>query len=84
MGYTIVSGNKPSLVALHQNHTKSIYRNALIKTQIFVLNLNMPKTKWEIEGAEDPTINHFFNFSLCNTGRTNNSESILCLNKLFL
>ena len=26
--------------------------------RIFVLNLNMPKTKWE--GAEDPTINNLF------------------------
>ena len=29
-----------------------------IKCQIFVLNLIMPKTKWE--GAEDPTINNSF------------------------
>ena len=29
MDYTIVSGKKPSSVALHQNHAKSIYRNAL-------------------------------------------------------
>ena len=49
MDYTIVSGNKPSSVALHQNHAiKSIYRNALIKWQIYVQNLNMPKTKWDI------------------------------------
>ena len=41
MGYTIVSGNRPSSVALHQNHAKCIYRNAWIKCQIFVLNLNM-------------------------------------------
>ena len=31
--------------------------NVLIKYQIFVLNFNIPKTKWE--GAEDPTINNF-------------------------
>ena len=35
-----------------------MYRNALIKCQIFVLNLNMPKTKWD--GAEKPTIDNFF------------------------
>ena len=58
MGYTIVSGNKPSSVALHQNHAKVFIEILLIKYLIFVLNLNMPKTKWE--GAEDPTINHFF------------------------
>ena len=33
------------------------YRNAFIKCQIFFLNLNMPKTKWE--GAEDAKINNF-------------------------
>ena len=36
----------------------STYRNASIKCQIFVLNLNMPKTKWD--DAEEPTINNFF------------------------
>ena len=38
--------------------SKNIYRNALIKCQIFVPNLNMPKLKWE--GTEDPIINNFF------------------------
>ena len=58
MGYTILSGNKPSSVAIHQNHSKVfIEMLLLIKCQIFVLNLNMPK-KWE--GAEYPTINDFF------------------------
>ena len=36
----------------------SIYRNYLIKCRIFILNLNVPKTKWD--GAEEPTINHFY------------------------
>ena len=56
MGYTLVSGNKPASVALHQNHAKYC-RKDLIVCQIFVLNLNIPKTKWE--GAEDPTIYNF-------------------------
>ena len=54
MGYTIISDNKPSSIALHQNHAISIYQNAVIKCQLNVLNFNMPKTKWG--GAEDPTI----------------------------
>ena len=53
MGYTIVSGNKPSSVALHQNHANIIYRNALIKYKIFVLNHNVSKTKWD-------GVNHLF------------------------
>ena len=57
MGYTIVSGDKPSSVAIHKNYA-IIYRNALIKCVIFVLNLNMPKTKWDV--AEESTINNFF------------------------
>ena len=59
MGDAIVSRHKPSSVALHQKSCNSIHRNALIKCHIFVLNLNMPKTKWD--GAEEPTINNFFN-----------------------
>ena len=43
MGYMIVSGNKPSPVSLHTKSCNSIYRNALIKCQIFVLILNIPK-----------------------------------------
>ena len=59
MGQTIGSGNKPSSVALHQNHAiVFIYRNAWIKYQILILYLNMPKTKWE--GVEEPTINTFY------------------------
>ena len=57
MGYTIVSGNKPSSVALHQNHAIVFIEMLLIKCQIFFLNLNMPKTKWD--GAEEPTLNNF-------------------------
>ena len=38
---------------LHTKSYKSIYRNALIKWEIFVLNLNMPTIKWE--GVENPT-----------------------------
>ena len=56
MGYTIVSGNKLSSVFLHLNHAKYC-RNDLIECQIFVLNVNTPKTKWE--GAEGPTIDNF-------------------------
>ena len=29
-----------------------------MKCQIFALNLNIPRTKWE--GTEDPTINNFY------------------------
>ena len=36
----------------------SIYRNALIKSQILILNLNVSKTEWD--GAEEPTINNFY------------------------
>ena len=52
--YTIVSGNKPSTVALYQNHAIVFIEMLFIKCQIFVLNLNMPKTKRD--GAEEPTI----------------------------
>ena len=59
MSYTIVSGNKPSSVVLHQNHVvSSIFRKAWIKCQILIRNLNMPKTKWD--GAKEPTINNFY------------------------
>ena len=57
MDYTIVSGNRPSAVPLHQN--PAIVFNEMIKNcQIFVLNLNMPYTKWD--GSEEPAINNFF------------------------
>ena len=57
MGFTIVSGNKPSSVALHKKSCNySIYRNGWIKCRIFVLNLNVSKTKWD--DAEKPIINH--------------------------
>ena len=57
MGYTIVSGNKPS-----SEHYIKILQYYLSKcfNQMpnIVLILNMPKTKWV--GAEDPPINNFF------------------------
>ena len=46
------------VIIVMQKSCKIIYRNALIKCQIFVLNLNMPKTEWE--GPEDPINNYFF------------------------
>ena len=49
---TTVSDNKPT-----SKSCNIIYRNALIKYQIFVQNLNMTKTKWDV--AEEPTINNF-------------------------
>ena len=55
MSYTIVSGNKLSSCT-SKSYKYSIYRNALIKCQIFVRNLNMSKTKWD--GDEEPTINN--------------------------
>ena len=55
--FMIVMGNIPSSVALHENHAKVFINMLNIKCQILVLNLNMPKNKWE--GAEDPTINNF-------------------------
>ena len=48
MGYKIVSYNKPSSLALLQNR-------ATVFIEISVLELNMPKSKWD--DAEDPTIN---------------------------
>ena len=64
MGYTIVSGNKPSPVALHQNHAIIVVfiEMLLIKCQIFVLNLNMPKTKRDVD--EEPTINNSVELSV--------------------
>ena len=56
MRYTIVPGNKPSSVALHQNYAIE-YLNALMKCQIFILNPNMPKTN--LDGAEESTIKNF-------------------------
>ena len=41
----IVSSNKPSSVALHQNHA-------------IILKLKMPKIKWD--GVEEPAINNFY------------------------
>ena len=56
MGYTIVSGNTPSVVALHKNHAIVFIENVGIQRQISILNLNMPKSKWG--DAEEPTINN--------------------------
>ena len=59
MGYTIVSSNTPSSVALNKDQAIIIFiEMLLIKCQILIPNLNMPKTKWG--GAEEPIINHFF------------------------
>ena len=58
MGCTLVSGIKCSSVAIHQNYAICIYRNALIKYQIFTLNINMPKIK--LGGAEGPIITNFY------------------------
>ena len=60
MGYTIVSGNKPSSIALHQNNAILVFIEMILinKCQSFILNLKMPKIKWD--GAEDPTIMNFY------------------------
>ena len=55
----VVSGNKPSPVALYQNHAIIVFtENNLIKCQISTLNLNVPRFKWG--GVEEPTINNSF------------------------
>ena len=48
MGAPIGSANKPLSVALHQKHAIIFIEMLLIKCQIFILNLNMPKTKWVV------------------------------------
>ena len=55
MGYTIVSGNKPSLEVL-KNHATMIVliENVWNKREMLTLNL-----KWD--GAEEPTVNNFYN-----------------------
>ena len=53
MGNTIVSGNTPYIKIMQLYSSKSFN-----KFQIFVLNLNMLKTKWD--GDEEPTINNFY------------------------
>ena len=59
MGYTIVSGNKPSSVPLHQIHAiLFIEMKCFNKCQISIWNLKMPKIKWD--GAEEATINNFY------------------------
>ena len=50
----IVSGIKPSSVALHQKHANNLSKCFNKMPNIFFLNLNMPKTKWE--GAEIPQL----------------------------
>ena len=53
MSYTIVSGNKPSSVALnvHQNRPiVHVFIEMFKKMPSFNLNLKMPKSKWD--GAE--------------------------------
>ena len=54
MGYTIGSGYKSSSVVLHQNHAI-----LFVERQIFILNLKMPKYKWD--DVKEPTINIFYN-----------------------
>ena len=49
MRYTIVTGNKPSQVALHQNHTILVFIEMLeynVK-YLFFINHNMPNIKWD-------------------------------------
>ena len=57
MGYTIDSGNRPSLVTLHQNHA-IVYINRKCLNQMqnskSTLNLNMSKSTWG--GADEPTV----------------------------
>ena len=51
--YTIDSGNKPSSVALHQNHAISLYRNTNKMPNI------CSKSQYtKNQCAEDPTINN--------------------------
>ena len=45
-------------------HVISIYRNALTKRQIFILKLNMSKTKWGC--TVEPTITNFFKLITAN------------------
>ena len=54
MSCTIVSGNKPSSVAL--NHIRALVsiEYVCIKCQISKLNLNIPKFK--LYGADEPTV----------------------------
>ena len=55
MGYTIVLGNQPSSVILHQNHSLASIENVWIKSQFSTLN--MPQTTWDTN--DEPTINTF-------------------------
>ena len=75
MGYMIVSGTKPSSVALHQNHANVFTEMLLlIKCQIFILNRNMPKTKWE--GSEDDKIKHFFKIESIKFNKHTNTNAM--------
>ena len=50
MGYTIVSGNKPSSGQYPKIKIMEKYLSKCFNKIKYVLNFNMPKTKWE--GAE--------------------------------
>ena len=60
MGYTIVSGKNPLHVSvgLHQNYTMLFIEMIEQKGQSFILNLKMPKFKYD--GAEESTNNNFY------------------------
>ena len=58
MGYTIVSGNEPSPEALHQNHATLFYYQNTLTNASFILNLQIPKIKWDV--ADESTINNFY------------------------
>ena len=47
MNYTVVSGNKPSIVSCpsSKSYNYSIYQNNWIKCKMLIRNLNMPTTK---------------------------------------
>ena len=76
MGYTIVSGNKPSSLALHRNHAIVFNEMLLNKCQSFILNHKMPNIKWD--GTEDPTIHiHLFcKGKYCNVGQTHDVTDV--------
>ena len=57
MGYTLVSGNKPSSVALHHNHV-ILFIEMLKQMPTFYYKYQIPKIKWD--GAEEHTINNFY------------------------
>ena len=58
MGYTIVSGNKPSSVALHQNHAKCFNKTPNICPKLVIPSFSLGRDYSNSKLSLKHTVNH--------------------------